>query len=74
MTKITPRKVESVTVSHLQEIEIGKTEIFKLPDFKKVRSAQSTACYYGKIKAFGKKFKTQSRLEDNLLIIKAVAL
>lgn len=74
MTKITPKIVDSVTVDHLQDIEIGKTEFFKLPNFRKVKSAQSTASYYGKIKAFGKKFRTQSRLEDNLLIIKAIEL
>lgn len=74
MTKIEPRKVESVTVSDLQDIEIGKTVFFVLPNFRKVKSAQSTASYYGKIKAFGKKFRTQSRIEDNLLIIKAVEL
>lgn len=74
MTKIEPRIVNSVTVEDLRNIEIGRIAIFKLPNFRKVRSAQSTASYYGKIKEPGKKFKTQSREEDNLLIIKAVGL
>lgn len=74
MNKIEPRSVQSITVDDLQNIEIGQTAFFRLPDFKKVKSAQSTASYYGKIKAFGKKFKTQSRIEDNLLIIKAIEL
>ncbi|MFT3994744.1 MAG: hypothetical protein QM660_10580 [Dysgonomonas sp.] len=74
MTKIEPRKVDSVTVDDLRNLEIGQTIVFTLPNFRKVRSAQSVASYYGKIKELGKKFKTQSRVEDNLLIIKAVEL
>lgn len=74
MTKITPIKIERLTVGHLQDLEIGKTAFYTMPSFKKIKSAQSTANYYGKIKEFGKKFKTQSREADNLLIIKAVEL
>lgn len=74
MIKVIPKIVDSVTVDHLQDIEIGDTAFFRLPCFSQVKSAQSTANYYGKIKKFGKKFKTQSRKEDNLLIIKAIKL
>lgn len=74
MTNIEPRVVDSVTVDDLKNIEIGQISVFKLPNFRKIRSAQSVASYYGKIREFGKKFKTQSRVEDNLLIIKAVEL
>ncbi|SBV91712.1 hypothetical protein [uncultured Dysgonomonas sp.] len=74
MTKLEPRKVDTVTVDDLRNIGIGQTAAFTLPNFRKVRSAQSVASYYGKIKELGKKFKTQSRVEDNLLIIKAVEL
>lgn len=74
MTKIEPRRVDSVTVDDLRNIEIGAIAVFVLPNFRKVRSAQSVASYYGKIKEIGKKFKTQSRVEDNLLIIKAIEL
>lgn len=74
MSQVEPRKVQSLTVDDLRNIEIGQTAYFRLPDFKKVKSAQSTASYYGKIRTFGKKFETQSRVEDSLLIIKAVPL
>lgn len=74
MTKIEPRVVDSVTVDDLKNIEIWQIAVFKLPNFRKVRSAQSVTSYYGKIRELGKKFKTQSRIEDNLLIIKAVEL
>lgn len=74
MTKIEPRVVDSVTVDDLRNIEIGQIAAFTLPNFRKVRSAQSVASYYGKLRELGKKFKTQSRVDDNLLIIKAVEL
>ena len=74
MIKIEPRVVDSVTVDDLRNIDIGQIAIFKLPNFRKVRSAQSVTSYYGKIRELGKKFKTQSRVEDNILIIKAVEL
>lgn len=74
MIKIEPRVVDSVTVDDLKNIEIGQIAVFKLPNFRKIRSAQSVTSYYGKIRELGKKFKTESRVVDNLLIIKAVEL